>query len=359
MSQQPRKLTIHSLDEKVRMLDSESIMEPGRVLERRYRIDREIGRGEFGVVYLADDLDGGRRVAVKVLLPWAKRNEQLRHRLKREAKLAGMLKSEHAVRIHELLETDEQDLAIVMEFLDGESLTELIARERKLDPERVTRIAAQVLDALSEAHGLGVIHRDIKPGNIFILRGPGGEDRVKVLDFGIAKQGASGMSDTAKLTQQGGTVGTPVYMSPEQCRGEDLTPTSDLYSLGVVLYELLTGRVPFDDENPVRVLMMHNDDPPPPMPAPLASERVGLAVMRALNKSPRDRFANSQAFLAALGIASVKQPSPKQWVAEVKEPGAARAKSPSGGLGPALKRYWLVFVVAALVGAAIAGYFLD
>lgn len=340
-------------------------MEPGDLLQDRYRIEREIGRGEFGVVYLARDEQQAQPVAIKVLLPWAKKNEQLRHRLKREAKLAGMLHSPHAVRIFELVETAEQDLAIVMEFLEGESLHELLVRERRLDPDRVTRLSTQILEALGEAHALGVIHRDVKPGNIVLQRAADGGDNVKVLDFGIAKMGSgASSSDTAKLTQQGGTLGTPVYMSPEQCRGEELTPASDLYSLGVVLYELLSGRVPFDDENPVRVLMMHNDQPPPPLEARLASSKVGQAVMRALEKDPKRRFASACDFALALG-ATPNTPPVKQWTAEVKEPGQkqkskpAKQAKPGGGIVAALKRNWLVFVVAALIGAALAGYFLD
>lgn len=338
------------------------MLEPGKTLNDRYQIEREIGRGEFGVVYLAADAQTGGPVAVKVLLPWAKRNEQLRHRLKREAKLAGMLKSEHAVRIQELVETDEQDLAIVMEYLDGQSLHEVLARERSLDSERVAALARQILAALAEAHQLGVIHRDLKPGNIVLIRGADGGEHVKVLDFGIAKLGGAGSSsDTAKLTQQGGTLGTPVYMSPEQCRGEELTPSSDLYSLGVVLYELLTGRVPFDDENPVRILMMHNDQPPPPLDPRLAATPIGKAVMRALEKDPARRFANATEFGRALGVKIATPPSPKQWVAQVKEPQASQPKQPrsAGASGSLWKRYRLLFIVGALIGAAVAGYFLD
>lgn len=125
-----------------------------------------------------------------------------------------------------------------------------------------------------------------------------------------------------------------------------------------MLYELLTGRVPFDDENPVRVLMMHNDQPPPPLEAKLANTHVGQAVMRALQKEPKSRFASARDFAASLGVAP-KKSSPKQWVAQVKEPGPPRASKCGGGFLAALKRHWLVFMVAALIGAALAGYFLD
>jgi serine/threonine protein kinase len=285
-------------------------MEPGLILGERYQVVREIGRGSFGIVYLVDDLHTTEPRAIKVLLPWAARNDQLRHRLRREARLAGGLVGPHAVRIYEASETEAGDVYIVMEYLQGEELSELLARVRTLPAERVETIARQVLAALDEAHRAGIIHRDLKPHNIYLCATEDGREHVKVFDFGIAKvTGDGNLLATAKLTVSGGVMGTPAYMSPEQCRGEELTVAADFYSLGIVLYEALTGHVPFDDENPVRILLMHNQDSLPPLPADLAASPLGRAITRALAKDPRQRFASAAEFLAALDGQEVPLPA--------------------------------------------------
>ena len=280
------------------------MLQTGVIFQDRYRIQCEVGRGSFGIVYAAEDLQNGQTVAVKILLPWTRTNESLRHRLKREAKLTRLLKSPHAVRILDLEEVPGGDLYIVMEFLSGEELSQVLLREKRLSPQRTAEIARQTLDALGEAHALGVIHRDLKPSNIFICRNPDGSDMVKVLDFGIAKvagtEDGKGLAETTRLTSPGGVLGTPTYMSPEQCRGESLTPASDFYSLGIVLYELVTGRLPFDDPSAVQVLMLHNTAPLPPLPVELARTALGRAITRSLEKDPRTRFQSAAEFAAAL-----------------------------------------------------------
>lgn len=280
------------------------MLESGVVFQDRYRIQCEVGRGSFGIVYRADDLQHGRPVAIKVLLPWTRSDASLRHRLKREAKLTRMLTSPHAVKILDLDELPDGDLYIVMELLAGEELTQVLRREQRLPPARAAAIAFQTLHALGEAHALGVIHRDLKPHNIFICQNPDRSDLVKVLDFGIAKvagnEDGSGLSETTRLTSPGGVLGTPQYMSPEQCRGESLRPASDFYSLGIVLYEMVIGRVPFDDPSAVQVLMLHNGAPLPPLPAEIARTRLGAAIVRSLEKDPRARFQTAGEFMAAL-----------------------------------------------------------
>jgi serine/threonine-protein kinase len=284
-------------------------MEVGQTVHGRYAIEREIGQGSFGVVYLARDVASGEPRAIKVLQPWLKNQETLRRRLQREAKYACRLNSRHTVRVFELLDEDQAELAIVMEYLEGHDLNEELGKG-PMSVERATSIARQTLEALAEAHELGIIHRDLKPENIFLCAPDAGtashELLVKVLDFGIAKvTEGSDLSQTAKLTMQGGVVGTPVYMSPEQCRGDELTTSADLYSLGVVLYELVTGRVPFDDENPVKVLMLHNFESVPPLPPEIAEGPLGQVIMRVLAKQPQDRFASAAEMAAALdGIAA-------------------------------------------------------
>ncbi len=274
----------------------------------KYRVEREIGRGSFGVVYLTTDEATGEERAVKVLLPWAAKNDQLRHRLRREANLAKHLRSPHIMRIYECEETADGNLYIAMEYLRGRELSEVLRTDGPFSPQRAGRVAEQILLALEDAHAAGIIHRDLKPHNVFLCPGPSGEEIVKVFDFGIAKiLGTGNVQETTKLTISGGVMGTPVYMSPEQCRGLALTPASDFYSLGIMLYELLTGNVPFEDENPVKTLLMHGKRAVPPLPVALADTPLGKAVMRVLEKSPQNRFATAAEFRGA--ITNVVAPS--------------------------------------------------
>lgn len=329
-------------------------MLPGTLIDDRYRIDREIGKGSFGIVYLVHDLQANEPRAIKVLLPWAARNEQLRHRLRREARLAGNLTSPHAVKIHDLGETERGDVFLVMEYLEGQELSQLLQKEKTLPPPRVEQIAVQVLAALEEAHALGVIHRDLKPSNIFLCHSDDHTDHVKVFDFGIAKiTGDGGLLATMKLTLSGNVMGTPLYMSPEQCRGTDLTPAADFYSLGIVLYELLTGSVPFDDINPVQVLMKHNQDPVPPLPAAIAATPLGKAVMRSLAKEPEQRFQSAGDFLRALQGHDVPLPPPT--VPPAPAPAAlAVSHSVQPPLsGPRNWLWWLVPLAGLLAAASI------
>lgn len=311
-------------------------MQPGDLFEGRYQIEAEVGRGAFGIVYRVTDNTNGESLALKVLLPWASQDRELRHRLEREAKLASQLNHPHAIRIDRVAVTAAGQVYVVMEFLQGRVLSRVLEDHETFPPERVTDIARQVLDALAAAHELGVVHRDLKPQNIFLCPGPGGRDRVKVFDFGIAKvistADGGGLQETTKLTVRGGVLGTPVYMSPEQCRGEELTGASDMYSLGVVLYEMLTGRPPFDDPNPVQVMIMHNSRPVPPLPAALRDTPLGQAVLRALARQPAERFARASEFAAALA-----SPAAAPAREAGAEPGLAppRAAAVTAGSAPA------------------------
>lgn len=275
----------------------------GILFAGRYRIDEEVGRGSFGVVYRSFDVETEQDVAIKVLHPEADADPTLRHRLRREAKLTAEMKSPHCVRVRDVAETTEHRTYVVMELLRGEELSLRMAREKRMSPALVIEIAKQALEAIGEAHDLGVVHRDLKPHNLFLCD-DGTKLDVKVLDFGIAKvagrSDGGGLSESARLTVHGNILGTPVYMSPEQCRGEFPAPTSDLYSLGVVLYEMLVGKPPFDDPSPVGLLVKHNSEPVPPLPADVARLPIGHAVMRALEKDPALRFPSAAEFAAAL-----------------------------------------------------------
>jgi len=353
------------------------MLQTGFVFQDRYRIQCEVGRGSFGIVYATEDLQNGQTVAVKILLPWTRTNESLRHRLKREAKLTRMLKSPHAVRVLDLEEIPGGELYIVMEFLAGEELSQTLKREKRLPPDRAAEIARQTLEALGEAHALGVIHRDMKPHNIFICRDAYGSDMVKVLDFGIAKvagtEDGTGLAETTRLTSPGGVLGTPPYMSPEQCRGESLTPASDFYSLGIVLYELVTGQLPFDDPNAVQVLMLHNTAPLPPLPAEIAHTALGRAITRSLEKDPRARFQSASEFVAALdptsvlpaaNTAAISGPAiqaaspnfvpPVQNPSQVPKPRKAPRSAWSG-----LRPYLIALVILILLGLLVLSHYMS
>jgi serine/threonine-protein kinase len=280
-------------------------MERGRVISGRYRLEAEIGRGASGAVYRALDQTLGTPCAVKLLLPWAQADDAQRHRLRREARLAALLRSPHAVAIHELCEEPAGELALVMELLYGQDLGQRLANQRVWPPHDVARLGAQALDALAEAHDLGIVHRDLKPGNLFLCERAGEPELLKVLDLGVAKITGTGVGsvvlwETTRLTVSGGVMGSPAYMSPEQCRDEPLTPASDLYSLAVVLYQLLAGALPFVDPQPVKVMLMHNQAPPPPLTGEIAEHPAAHAVLRALAKRPADRFAGARQMRAAL-----------------------------------------------------------
>jgi len=304
-----------------------------------YRLEREIGRGNFGIVYLAKENNSGAVRAVKVLAPWAAKDAELRHRLRREAKLASHLTNSHVVHIDEYGERPDGSVFLVMEYLEGRELKLALREVGRMPASRISHIGCQILEALAEAHDAGIIHRDLKPSNIFLCPTASDPDFVKVFDFGIAKVGQGGsLQETARLTMAGGLLGTPVYMSPEQCRGEPLTPLSDIYATGILLYELASGRPPFDSENQVEVLMMQTSDEPPPLPAEIANTSVGQAIMRALSKEPAARFASAAEFASALGGTNVRpstRPAPRAEEPVSAPPSASVSAQARAGQGSA------------------------
>ncbi len=251
------------------------------LFDGRYRIQRKLGAGGMADVYLAEDQELGRRVAIKILNGRHANDDQFIERFRREAKNAAALNHPNIVSIYDRGEAEET-YYIAMEFLDGRTLKELIVGRGAAPVNVAIEYARQILSALRFAHRHGIVHRDIKPHNVLV----DGEGRVKVTDFGIARAG------TSQMTEAGSIVGTAQYLSPEQARGGEVDPRSDLYSLGIVLYELLTGKTPFDGETPVEIAMKHLSTAPKP-PSKLRPDvppELDMVVMRALAKNPDDRY---------------------------------------------------------------------
>src|SRR3954471_15265147 len=242
-------------------------------------------------VYCAEDIQLGRNVAVKLLYRRFAEDTEFVERFRREASSAAGLQHPNIVGIFDRGEWDGT-YYIAMEYLQGQTLKQLVREHGAMPPDLATDITIQVLRAAKFAHKRGVVHRDIKPHNVILDE----EGRAKVTDFGIARAGASDMTETGSI------MGTAQYLSPEQAQGRPVSPRSDLYSIGVMLYELLTGRVPFDAEAPVTIALKHVSEPPVP-PAelnPAIPPALEAVVLRALEKDPERRFADAEEFAAAL-----------------------------------------------------------
>jgi serine/threonine-protein kinase len=270
----------------------------GAALAGRYEILRKIGEGGMGVVFEARHAKIGKRVAVKVLLEKYLEKPDVVARLLQEARMASSIGHENIVDITDFGETDDGRTFVVMEFLEGESLAALLDREGALPAARAVHIARQVASALGAAHEKGIVHRDVKPENIFITR-RGDRDFVKVLDFGISKAmkppDDDGPASSPRLTQTGMVIGTPLYMSPEQASGEeDLDHRIDVYALGTVLYEALTGEVPFHGPNYLSIIsqILSREPRPPSEVRPELGITPDLenVVLRAMAKSRDDRY---------------------------------------------------------------------
>jgi predicted Ser/Thr protein kinase len=266
-----------------------------RLLSDRYRLESTLGEGGMARVFKGTDQVLGRPVAVKVLAGRYAGDDQFVTRFRREAQAAAALNHPNVVSVFDTGD-DGRDHYIVMEFVEGETLAHLLRREGRVDPDRAGRIAEEVATALQAAHDRGLVHRDVKPGNVMIDR----DGRVKVMDFGIARAAAD---DT--LTQTGAVLGTAAYLSPEQARGDRVDARSDLYSLGSVLYEMLSGRPPFTGDSPVSIAYRHvNDVPDPPSThRPGVPPELEAVVMRALEKDPERRYGSAEEFRRAVTAA--------------------------------------------------------
>lgn len=261
------------------------------VIGERYRIQNQIGEGSAAVVYLARDLRLERQVALKVLRPELSADEEFIARFEREARAAASLSHPNVVTVFDYGVSGGRYF-IAMEYVGGGSLKSLLERQRRLSPARGVAIAEQILAALAAAHEQGIIHRDVKPQNVLLTL----DGSAKVTDFGIAQAGS------VNLTQPGLSLGTALYMSPEQATGEPVTAATDIYSFGVVFFEMLAGRPPFSGSNPIEVALRHVREAPPRLGTvePGIPPRLEAIIMKCLAKDPRERWASAREIAAEL-----------------------------------------------------------
>ncbi|MDQ3768117.1 MAG: Stk1 family PASTA domain-containing Ser/Thr kinase [Actinomycetota bacterium] len=324
------------------------------VIDGRYQVIGKVGSGGMAEVYGADDLQLGRKVAVKVLHRRFTEDEEFVERFRREAQSAAGLQHQHVVSVYDRGEWDGT-YYIAMEFLEGRSLKEVIGEEGPLGFLRAVDIAIQILRAARFAHRRGIIHRDLKPHNVILDE----EDRAKVTDFGIARAGASDMTETGSI------MGTAQYLSPEQAQGHAVSAQSDLYAIGIVLYEMLAGRLPFDAESAVTIALKQVSEAPPPLSElrPDVPPDLEAVTMRALEKDPAHRFKDADEFIGALeavraqltgvpgGDTTAFLPPAPPVVSEEWE----RASEPES---PRRRRLWVVLAGLLVAGVVIAALLL-
>jgi len=276
--------------------------QPGDTIDGgKYRIVRLLGEGGMGAVYEGENERIHRRVAIKVLHAAIAAKADVVQRFEREAQAAGRIGSEHIVEVLDLGSSPAGDRFMVMEYLEGESLGDRIRRKQRLTPHEITGVLYQLLSGLGAAHGAGIIHRDLKPDNVFLVHARAGQrDFVKILDFGVSKFAA--LESELSMTKTGAVVGTPFYMSPEQARGQEIDGRSDLFSVGVVAYQAVTGRVPFSAAtfNELVFKIALESPEPAELVAPDLDPAFAAIIARAMTRDPAGRFQSPAEFQQAL-----------------------------------------------------------
>ena len=323
-----------------------------------YKITARLGEGGMGTVFLAQHPVIGSKVALKAVHPNLARSPEVVSRFVNEAKAVNRIGHDHIVDIHDFGTTPAGDLYFIMEYLHGEMLSERRDRQVAFSPAEALNIAAQIADALHASHEQGVIHRDLKPDNIFLITRDTTPNFVKVLDFGLAKLTHSDGAGSGYTTDAGMVIGTPYYMCPEQCEGSaELDHRADVYALGVILFEMLTGRVPFTGEGYGEVITKHISQPPPDARSlvPDLPEAVDAIPRRALSKNPADRFQSMAEFREALLDAATSL-SPQPPLATERDRAAqTSAGGKRNGLVLPMSRAGLFFLgVAALAVVVVA-----
>lgn len=310
----------------------------GKTLDNRYQITRKIGEGGMGRVYRAVQLHPERQVAIKILPKDSLRKPTMRERFNREGIAAAMIQHEHIVQVYDSGETDDRIPYLVMELLEGTSLTDRI-QKGPIGTKQAVSILMQVCEALGPVHALGIVHRDLKPDNIFLTHSGESTDYVKILDFGIAL-----LQDKPRLTDKNLIIGTPEYIAPEQVLAKTIGPYTDLYSLGGIAYEMMSGRPPFGDASHTELLVKHVKENPCSLDSlnPRVPSALSAIIMRLLEKDPSRRYADAYALLhdlRSLGLVSEVAPRPDAATVEQK-----RAPEPVSSAPSATHEKWQKFL---------------
>jgi eukaryotic-like serine/threonine-protein kinase len=336
------------------MMEADELV--GQLVDARYRVESVLGIGSMGIVYVARHLTVGKRVALKVLRQQFVQDAEVTQRFAAEATAATAIGNAHIVDTLDFGKLQNGSAYQVMEFLEGQMLSEALRAQPRMPLARILNIARQVAEGLGAAHEAGIVHRDLKPDNVFLVDREQNHDFVKILDFGIAKFGV-GQND---LTHAGAVFGTPNYMAPEQALGKATSAGTDIYALGVILYELASGAVPFQGESPIAVLTRHATEAPEPLSrrAKGTPARFQKLVQRCLEKEPSDRFPSMLALIEELDAvaAGIALPPAVLTAAEVLAEAEDReviAALHSKRSNPAVVS---VLVLAGLVAAAFGGF---
>ncbi len=349
-----------STAEHLRVIEGHPTSDPliGQTIDGRYLIERVLGEGGMGLVYRAKHIVLGKLLAMKVLRPDVSRDEEIITRFRQEAQSASSIGNQHIIDISDFGVLPDGSTYFVMEYLDGIELTKAVERESPLPFPRIVHVVKQLCDALGAAHLIGIVHRDLKPDNVYLIKRGQDVNFVKVLDFGIAKVGGS----SSKLTRAGQVFGTPHYMSPEQCAGSGVDHRTDIYAIGIMLYEMVTGRVPFDADNLMGILTKHLYEEPirPSQLRPDCPPELEAIILRCIAKQQDIRYQHCSELADDLSRLEAGIIPAAMSMTIPRAPTMPGSVSSQGTMAPTSKSKTGLIVgglVLALVGAGAAGVF--
>jgi serine/threonine-protein kinase len=330
----------------------------GRILNEKYRVLSKLGSGSMGTVYLGEHITLQKKVALKILRPEFLAGDETLTRFQREGIAAGKFTHPNAIQIFDFDRADATHVDLAMEYIEGEDLGQYLRREGRTSLERAVALGRQILSALAEAHACGIVHRDLKPENIMVVHGPGEHPSIKVLDFGLSKLVHLPLGASLQ-TQPGRIMGTPLYMAPEQGVGDPVDHRSDLYSVGLILYEMVTGTRPFRCDSVVELISKQISEPVPALtdshPQLFVPGRLEDVIRRALEKRKEDRYQTAQAMLDALEAVDLADPTPARALPKSRSP---RQTIETAQRSPSFSRkgMWVVVALLAVLGFVVGGW---